>query len=209
MSSAQSRNNLKLRRFERNICPKGYKVIAGVDEAGRGPLAGPVVAAAVVLKKYSFKSKIFDSKRLSALSRRRAFAELINNAYIGVGIVDRETIDRGNILQATILAMNKAIGALKIKPDYLLIDGCFKKGSFPGPYKTVKSGDMRSLSIASASIIAKELRDSLLSFHAQIYPEYGFERHRGYGTSKHIAALKKHGLSPIHRRSFRPVSEMK
>lgn len=185
--------------------PKRYKIVAGVDEAGRGPLAGPVVACAAIPKKSSFTAKIFDSKKLSSSFRQKAFAEIINKAHIGVGIVDRELIDEKNILQATILAIKKALDNLEVKPEYLLIDGRFKELMLGCPYKTVVKGDSRCFSIACASIVAKVVRDNLLSFYAAIYPRYSFNRNRGYCTKEHIRAIKKFGLTPLHRRSFRPI----
>jgi len=176
-----------------------------VDEAGRGPLAGPVVASAVILKDSSFTAKIFDSKRLSSSFRQRAFAEIIKKADVGVGFVDRETIDKVNILQATIMAIKLALEDLGRKPEYLLIDGRFKKQLFPYPYKTVVKGDSLCFSIACASIVAKVLRDNLLFYYSHLYPQYGFEHNRGYCTKGHMRAIKKYGLTPIHRRSFRPI----
>ncbi len=199
------RHNLKLKRFEKSICPRKYKIVAGVDEAGRGPLAGPVVACAVVLKENSFTAKIFDSKKLSFSVRQKAFAEINKKAHIGVGIVDSEVIDEKNILQATILAIKKALDNLGVKPEYLLVDGRFRKLTFPYPCKTVVGGDSLCFSIACASIVAKVVRDNLLSFYSAVYPQYGFNRNRGYFTKEHIRAIKKYGLTPIHRRSFRPI----
>jgi len=198
-------HNLKLKRFEKSLYPRKYRLIAGVDEAGRGPLAGPVVASAVILKDSSFTAKIFDSKRLSSSFRQRAFAEIIKKADVGVGFVDRETIDKVNILQATIMAIKLALEDLGRKPEYLLIDGRFKKQLFPYPYKTVVKGDSLCFSIACASIVAKVLRDNLLFYYSHLYPQYGFEHNRGYCTKGHMRAIKKYGLTPIHRRSFRPI----
>lgn len=208
MSEPWKKHNLKLHKFEQNLVPKQYKVIAGVDEVGRGPLAGPVVACAVVLKKRSFTTKICDSKYLSLNLRHKAFEQIVANADIGIGIVDEEVIDQTNILRATVLAMSKAVESLEVKPEYLLIDGRFAKNSFFYPHQTVIGGDGRCLSIAAASIAAKVFRDSILSSYAGFYPEYGFEHNRGYGTKKHIQAIKRFGPSPIHRRTFRPVSGM-
>lgn len=179
--------------------------MVGVDEAGRGPLAGPVVASAVILNETSFKSKIFDSKKLSIFAREQAFAEIMEKAHIGVGIVDREIIDKKNILQATIIAMKKALNNLEVKPSFLLVDGKFKEKIFPYPCKTVIGGDGLCLSIACASIVAKVIRDNLMAYYSAIYPQYGFNRNRGYYTLEHIRAIKRYGISPLHRRSFRPI----
>lgn len=205
MRKEWKKNNLKLQRFERRTLPRKYKIAAGVDEAGRGPLAGPVVAAACILKKRAFTTKIFDSKRLSISARQRAFKEIIKQAHIGVGIVDRQIIDKKNILQATIIAMKKALENIGVKPEYLLVDGKFNKQTFVYPYKTLVSGDSRCLSVACASIVAKVVRDNLMSYYSALYPQYGFERNRGYHTKGHLRAIKRYGITPIHRRSFRPI----
>jgi len=194
-----------LQKFEKGICPKKYKLVAGVDEAGRGPLAGPVVACAIILKERLFTAKIFDSKKLSFAARQQAFAELIKKAHIGVGVVDRELIDQKNILQATVIAIRKAVESLNLKPQYLLVDGSFKKHTFSYPYRNVVGGDRLCLSIACASIVAKVFRDNLMSYYSALYPQYGFNRNRGYYTKEHLRAIKKCGITPIHRRSFRPI----
>lgn len=199
------RNNLRLQRFEKRIRPRNYKLVAGVDEAGRGPLAGPVVAGAVILKRHSFTTAIFDSKRLSPLARQQAFEQIIRNAYVGVGIATREVIDKINILQATIIAISNALDNLCVKPEYLLIDGKFKKQLFPYPCQTVVSGDRLCFSIACASIVAKVVRDNLMSYYSALYPHYRFHHNRGYFTREHIRAIEKYGLTHIHRRSFRPI----
>lgn len=178
--------------------------MAGVDEAGRGPLAGPVVASAVILKKIPFTNKIFDSKRLSFSQRQKAFVEIVKKASVGVGIVNREIIDQKNILRSTIMAIKKALDNLGVEPDYLLVDGKFNKDVFSYPCQTVVRGDSRCFSIACASIVAKVVRDNLMSYYSVLYPHYNFSRNRGYYTKEHLRAIKKHGLSPIHRRSFRP-----
>lgn len=205
MSKDARYHNLKLQRFEQRLLPAKYKIMAGVDEAGRGPLAGPVVACAVIIKKKAFTNRIFDSKKLSYACRQKAFTEIIEKAHIGVGVVNSEKVDKDNILQATIIAINKALDNLGKKPQYLLIDGKFKEKSFSCPSQSVVGGDRLCFSIACASIVAKVFRDSLMSDYSAIYPGYGFRRNRGYYTREHIWAIKKYGLTPIHRRSFHPI----
>jgi ribonuclease HII len=199
------RHNLKLQRFEKNLLPKKYRLVAGVDESGRGPLAGPVVACAAILKKNSFTAKIADSKKLSYSARHKAFGQIIERANLGVGIADSRLIDKKNILQATIIAIKRALANLKLKPEYLLVDGKFKEQVLIYPCRTVVGGDGLCLSIACASIVAKVVRDNLMAYYAAHYPYYGFEHNRGYCTKEHIRAIRRYGLSPIHRRSFRPI----
>lgn len=208
MSKSYKKHNLKLKRFERSLYPERYKVVAGVDEAGRGPLAGPVVACAVILKEFSFKTKIFDSKKMSFTARWNAFFEIIKKAHIGVGIIDRKIIDEKNILKATTMAMRKALDNLAIRPEYVLVDGRFKEDDLPYSIRPVTGGDRLCLSIACASIVAKVVRDGLMSCYSILYPQYGFNRNRGYYTREHISAIKRYGLTPIHRRSFRPIQDL-
>ena len=200
--------NLKL---EKIFFQKGAKFIGGIDEAGRGPLAGPVVAACVVLDA-NFKTnkeiqEIKDSKKLSAIKRKKLidviFASFIE---VGIGICDHATIDRINILQATFLAMKKAIGALKQKPDFILLDGKFPIPNISIKQKTIIGGDNLAISIAAASIVAKVKRDEIMTELHKKYSQYGFDRHKGYGTKLHMEALRKHGPCPMHRRSFKPVA---
>lgn len=197
-------------RYESGLYRKGFKLIAGVDEAGRGPLAGPVVAAAVILPK-EFKIKgIDDSKKLSPKNRQVIYDRIIEQAVSwGVGIVSEKVIDRINILKATHMAMREAIGNLDPAPDFLLIDGKRKIRSIKIENRMVISGDYLCYSIAAASIIAKVTRDRIMSNFHKKYPVYGFIRHMGYATEEHIKALLKHGPSPIHRASFEPVANLK
>jgi ribonuclease HII len=203
------KNNLKLKRFERRLLPKKYRLVAGVDEAGRGPLAGPVVAAACILKKHSFKTRIFDSKRLSPSARRAAYAQIIKQAHVGIGIIRRETIDKINILQATHLAIKEALENIGLRPEYVILDGKFNKRHLPYSYKEVVKADASCLSVACASIVAKVARDNLMSYYSALYPEYGFERNRGYYTKEHLRAIKRYGITSIHRRSFDPIKTRK
>ncbi len=193
---------------------EGFDYIIGVDEAGRGPLAGPVVAAAVFLKEESFQSTIRDSKKISTLQREKAFQEIQQKAYVGVGVVSEEVIDRYNILQATYQAMALAVleSLRQIFPQEgyyhrqhkicLLVDGNSFKANLPFSHKTIIGGDDLSLSIACASIVAKVTRDCILTEYDKIFPEYGFGKHKGYPTIEHKLAIKKYGLSQIHRKTF-------
>lgn len=195
-------------RFERAALRHGAKIVAGVDEAGRGPLAGPVVAAAVILPDRYRLSGLNDSKQLSARQRDEFFLTLTTDPSVrfGVGIVDTEWIDRINILQATHRAMAEALRRLPVQPDHVLVDGLPVKSLTIAQTAIVK-GDARSFSIAAASVIAKVTRDRLmLELHAQ-YPVYGFDQHKGYPTPEHLAALRAHGPCPVHRRTFGPVRE--
>ena len=188
--------------IEDSLYQKGYKLVCGVDEAGRGPLCGPVVAAAVILNKDDMIEGINDSKKLSEKKREELYDVIMEKAVaVGIGMSDVAVIEKVNILNATKLAMKQAIKNLKIKPDFVLIDGN-QMIDIDIDGKTVVSGDAKSESIAAASIIAKVTRDRLLINWDKEYPEYGFARHKGYGTKAHIEAIKKYGLTPIHRPSF-------
>jgi ribonuclease HII len=180
--------------------------VAGVDEAGRGPWAGPVVAAAVILDPDDPPAGIADSKLLTAVEREEVLGQLQRrrNVHIGVGIAEVERIDRDNILQATLWAMSRAVETLAIAPRLVLIDGN-RAPRLAMATETVVGGDRLCLSIAAASIVAKVTRDRLMADLATVHPGYGFERHKGYGTPEHRAALAERGVTPIHRRSFRPV----
>lgn len=197
----------RLLAHEKRLNSLGYKLIAGVDEAGRGPLAGPVVAGAVILQDFRFKERIDDSKKLSAAMRERAYREIFRKAIVGIGIVDEKIIDEINILQATIKAMHKALTSLEIPPDYVIVDGRVRL-STGCPVKCIIRGDSSSLSIAAASIVAKVTRDRLMVEYDKVFPQYGFARHKGYPTKMHKKALISNGISPIHRRTFGPVKEL-
>jgi ribonuclease HII len=182
---------------------QGVEPIAGVDEAGRGPLAGPVVAAAVILPKGLMIDGVNDSKKLSAKQRERLYHIIYDQALsVGVGIVGHDVIDRINIFQASILAMRKAVEKLRVPFGILLADGnSFRHDRWR--FENIVHGDARSVTIAAASIIAKVTRDSLMLEYHEQFPLYGFDRHKGYGTKRHFEALRLHGACPIHRRSFR------
>jgi ribonuclease HII len=192
---------------EAQAARRGYLRIAGVDEAGRGPLAGPVVAAAVILPDGLMLPDVNDSKKLTAAVREELFEVISREALaVGVGIGDHLLVDRINILQATLSAMRDAVLSLAPAPDFLLIDGI---SSIPMniPQRTMKKGDSLSLSIAAASIIAKVTRDRIMTEYDAVYPGYGFAGHKGYGAASHLAAIAKLGPCPIHRTSFRGVKE--
>lgn len=194
-------------QFENLAARHGFRAVAGVDEAGRGPLAGPVVAAAVLLPLGADLSGVDDSKKLSASMREELFDLLAERALaIGVGISDHGIIDRINILQATLAAMRQAVTRLALPPDYLLVDG-ISKVPVNIAQKTIKKGDSASVSIAAASIIAKVTRDRMMLDYDQQYPGYGFAAHKGYGSAAHLAAIARLGPSPIHRLTFRGVRE--
>ena len=188
--------------FEAKYYAQGLQFICGVDEAGRGPLAGPVCAAAVILPPHIEIPGLNDSKKLTD-KRRRELMPIIKEQAIAYGIAfaDEKEIDDINILQATFLAMERAVSALSVKPEILLIDGNREK-DFKIPVETIVKGDSRSASIAAASVLAKVTRDDYLLQMAQQYPEYGFDVHKGYGTKAHYAAIEKHGPCPIHRMTF-------
>ena len=189
-------------QFEEELFAQGYQVICGVDEAGRGPLAGPVCAAAVILPPHLEIPGLDDSKKLSDKRRRELFPVIKEQAIAyGIGLASHEEIDEINILQATFLAMERAIAQLQVKPEYALVDGNRTK-DFGLPVKTVVKGDSLSANIAAASVLAKVTRDMLMEEAAVEYPGYGFEIHKGYGTRAHYDALRELGASKIHRMTF-------
>lgn len=188
--------------IEQSCFEQGFKIVCGVDEAGRGPLAGPVCAAAVILPPNADIPGLNDSKKLSDKRRRELYPVIMEKAVAyGIGFADHKEIDEINILQATFLAMQRALAQLSVKPELALIDGNREK-DFGIPVKTVIHGDSLSASIAAASILAKVTRDDLMLKMAEEYPQYGFEIHKGYGTKAHYQALAEHGPCPIHRMSF-------
>ncbi len=193
--------------FEGMYRRRGYRRIAGVDEVGRGPLAGPVVAAAVILPEKGISAKLLDSKQLSPQQREDLYPLILSQALaVGVGTVGPEEIDRVNILQATFQAMIQAIGHLPFPPDFLLIDG--NQGlKFSVPQKPIPKGDRLSNSIAAASIVAKVTRDRMMDEYHQQYPQYNFAKHKGYGTKEHQEAIKVFGICDLHRKTFRGVKE--
>jgi len=217
--AAEMEEPVGFRAFEKERSAQGFKRIVGIDEVGRGPLAGPVVAAAVVLRPEYSHPEIKDSKLLS-VKQRQSLAPLIQENAIdwAIGTVEAGEIDQLNIHQASLLAMVKAIANLSVKPDCMLIDGnqsipaaLFRIGDFTAGIKlyqkTIIKGDRLCLSIAAASIVAKVARDAIMLEYDKLYPEYGFAEHKGYGCDEHFDALRRYGPSPIHRHSFKPVRE--
>ena len=193
--------------YEKELYTQGIQLIAGVDEVGRGPLAGPVVAAAVILPKACKIPGLNDSKKIPKSKHKEIYEAVLQNAIaIGIGIKDNQVIDQVNIYEATKLAMMEAIGQLEPQPQHLLIDAM--KLDLPIPQTSIIKGDANSLSIAAASIVAKVTRDQMMEEFDREYPGYDFAQNAGYGTAKHLAGLDKLGVTPIHRRSFEPVKSM-
>lgn len=188
--------------YENAALNSGFEVICGIDEAGRGPLAGPVYAAAVILPKGHIVEGVNDSKKISEKKRDLLFDKIIDECVCySIGIASEQEIDEINILQATFLAMRRAVAGLEIKPDIALVDGN-KKPGLDIAEQTIVKGDSKSANIATASIIAKVSRDHYMLEMAEKYPEYQFEKHKGYGTKLHYEMLEKYGISPIHRKTF-------
>ena len=204
--------------YETEAKTQGFRFILGVDEAGRGPLAGPVVAAAVCLKDSNFICRIDDSKKLTSKAREKAFHEIFDKAFVGIGFISEVGIDHVNILNATFIAMELAVcrldnqinkQAFKSVPSEknikVLVDGNSFKTNLPYQYKTIVEGDAKSLSIACASIVAKTYRDRMMNQYDSIFPQYGFKTHKGYPTASHKSAILQHGPSIIHRKTFQGV----
>lgn len=193
----------EIKQIDKSVFEEGYENICGIDEAGRGPLAGPVVVAAVIMPKDSMIEGVNDSKKVSEKKREKLY-DLITEEAISysVGIVDQKEIDRINILNATKAGLTEAVRTLSVKPDIILVDALTKIDTCGIQYRSIIKGDAKSYSIAAASIIAKVTRDRIMREWDKIYPQYGFEKHKGYGTSAHITAIKEHGLCPLHRLSF-------
>ena len=196
-------------KFEKKHAKLGLSPIVGVDEAGRGPLAGPVVVGATILPQGFTHPKINDSKKLSEKAREVIYDELIeiDDLQWAVSVVEAPEIDEINILKATHAGMERSVEKLGVEPGMVLIDG-LPVPNYPYPHEGIVKGDSKSLSIATASIFAKVTRDRIMREAAKIYPEYGFERHKGYGTKAHLEALTRDGPCPLHRRSFQPVAQL-
>ena len=193
----------EIRKIEEDWYKKGVNYICGIDEAGRGPLAGPVVVASVIMPKDSMIEGVNDSKKVSEKKREKLYDQIINEAIsYSVGIIDQKEIDRINILNATKTGLNTAVKGLEVKPDIILVDALTGIDTCGIPYESIIKGDAKSYSIAAASIIAKVTRDRIMREWDEVYPQYGFAKHKGYGTAAHIAAIKENGLCPLHRLSF-------
>ena len=193
----------KLKELEKDLYNKGFKKICGIDEAGRGPLAGPVVVAGVIMPPDSMIEGVNDSKKVSEKKREKLYDLILEEALTySVAIIGQDVIDEINILNATKQGVTNVVENLEIKPDLILVDALNGIDTLGIPYDSIIKGDAKCYSIAAASIIAKVTRDRIMREWDNIYPEYGFEKHKGYGTAAHIAAIREHGLCPIHRRSF-------
>ncbi len=203
MKEKEEQRLIELKRIENEIYNTGVKTICGIDEAGRGPLAGPVVVAAVIMPKDSFIEGVNDSKKVSEKRRETLYEQITNEAIAwGVGIIDQKEIDEINILNATKKGLTTAIKELAVKPDRIIVDALDKIDTLGIPYTPIIKGDAKCYSIAAASIIAKVTRDRIMRQWDEIYPMYGFEKHKGYGTAMHMQAIREYGLCPLHRRSF-------
>ena len=203
MKEKEEQRLIKIKEIDEEFFKKGVKYVGGIDEAGRGPLAGPVVVACVVMPEDSMIEGVNDSKKISEKKREALYEKIIEEAIsYGIGIVSQEEIDELNILRATKKALTMALTGMKIKPSVILVDALTGIDTLGIPYKSIIKGDANSYSIAAASIIAKVTRDRIMREWDKVYPEYGFAGHKGYGTAKHIAAIKEYGLCPLHRRTF-------
>ena len=194
---------IKLKEIEEEIYNTGIETICGIDEAGRGPLAGPVVVAAVVMPRNSAIEGVNDSKKVSEKKRELLYDQIIEEALAySVGIIDQKEIDEINILNATKKGLTTAVQDLKVKPQRIIVDALEHIDTCGIPYTSIIKGDAKCYSIAAASIIAKVTRDRIMRQWDEVYPQYGFEKHKGYGTKAHIAAIKEYGICPLHRKSF-------
>lgn len=192
-----------LKEKENELRKRGFNSICGIDEAGRGPLAGPVVVASVIMPAESNIEGVNDSKKISEKKREKLYEQILDEAIsYGVGIVGQDEIDEINILNATKKGLTMSLQELTVKPDLIIVDALNHIDTMGIPYESIIKGDAKCYSISAASIIAKVTRDRIMREWDKVYPEYGFERHKGYGTSTHIEAIKEYGLCPIHRRSF-------
>ena len=203
MKEKEEQRLLNLKEQEKELMEKGFKTICGIDEAGRGPLAGPVVVASVIMPADSMIEGVNDSKKISEKKREKLYDQIIEEAICyGVGIVDNIEIDEMNILNATKKGLTMSLQELTVKPDLIIVDALTHIDTLGIPYESIIKGDAKCYSIAAASIIAKVTRDRIMREWDEIYPQYGFIQHKGYGTAKHIQSIKEYGLCPIHRRTF-------
>ena len=203
MKEKEEQRLLILKEQEKQLREKGFKAICGIDEAGRGPLAGPVVVASVIMPENSMIEGVNDSKKISEKKREKLYDQILEEAIsYGVGIIGQDEIDEINILNATKKALTLSLKELTTKPDLIIVDALTHIDTMGIPYESIIKGDAKCYSIASASIIAKVTRNRIMREWDSVYPEYGFIQHKGYGTAKHISAIKEYGLCPIHRKSF-------
>ena len=203
MKEKEEQGLLALKAIDKEFFDMGKKYVCGIDEAGRGPLAGPVVVASVILPKDSMIEGVNDSKKISENKREKIYEIILEQAIsYGIGIIYQDEIDEINILQATKKGLHEAVKSMEIKPDVILVDALTGIDTLGIPYKSIIKGDAKSYSIGAASIIAKVTRDRIMREWDKIYPQYGFAIHKGYGTAKHIECIKKYGLTQIHRKSF-------
>ena len=203
MKEKEEQRLLKLKQIDKEFFDMGMQYVCGIDEAGRGPLAGPVVVASVMLPKDSMIEGVNDSKKISESKREKLYDVILQEAIsYGVGIIYQDEIDEINILQATKKGLHEAVANMEIKPNVILVDALTGIDTLGIPYKSIIKGDAKSYSIGAASIIAKVTRDRIMREWDKVYPEYGFAGHKGYGTARHIEAIKKYGLTPIHRKTF-------
>lgn len=203
MKEKEQERLIKLKEIEKDLYQKGFEKICGIDEAGRGPLAGPVVIAGVIMPQNSMIEGVNDSKKVSEKKREKLYDIIIEEAIsYSVAIIGQDVIDEINILNATKQGVTKVVEELDIKPDLIVVDALNHIDTKGIPYESIIKGDAKCYNIAAASILAKVTRDRIMREWDEIYPQYGFISHKGYGTAKHIAAIKEYGLCPIHRRSF-------
>ena len=203
MKEKEEQRLLQLKEIDKEFFDMGLKYVCGIDEAGRGPLAGPVVVASVILPENSMIEGINDSKKVSESKREKLYDIILQEAIsYGIGIIYQDEIDEINILQATKKGLHEAVMKMEIKPNVILVDALTGIDTLGIPYKSIIKGDAKSYSIGAASIIAKVTRDRIMREWDKVYPEYRFAVHKGYGTAKHIEAIKKYGLTPIHRKTF-------
>ena len=203
MKEQEEARLIEIKKIDKEFFDMGKEYVCGIDEAGRGPLAGPVVVASVMLPKDSMIEGVNDSKKVSEKKREKLFDLILNEAIsYGIGIIYQDEIDQINILQATKKGLTEALKQMKVRPDVILVDALNGIDTLGIPYKSIIKGDAKSYSIAAASIIAKVTRDRIMREWDKVYPEYGFINHKGYGTAQHIQAIREYGLCPLHRRSF-------
>jgi len=209
MNIKTNQTALDLDHIEQMLVDKGYQTICGVDEVGRGPLAGPVVAAAVIIPSSITLEGLVDSKKLSSMRREEYFDRIVElELPCAIGIIDNESIDKTNILKASLMAMRKAVMELKCAPDIVLVDGEYPIPKIRQPQFAIVGGDRRCRSVAAASIVAKVTRDRIMDRYEALYPSFSFSQHKGYPTPAHLEELREHGPCEIHRKSFKPVADL-